>query len=316
LRLAPFVLAYYMAQGTSIHRISRCFLERLDALARNPDVVHNVRIGREPLSFASLALARRRGVPFFLTPLHHPRWGSGRYRYYLRLYRQADGVIALTHAERRTLMELGVDERRIHVSGVGPILAPGADGERFRRDHGIEGPMVLFLGQKYRYKNIAALLEAAPLVWERLPDTRFVFIGPRTPYSRRLFSPGLDRRIVELPPVDLQVKTDALAACDLLCLPSSQESFGGVFVEAWMMGKPVIGARIPAVSEVISDGVDGLLTEPSASAIAEKVLALLQDRRAAAAMGRAGHAKAAERFTWEKIAAVIHGAYVAAASGR
>ena len=176
--------------------------------------------------------------------------------------------------------------------------------------------MVLFLGQKYRYKNIAALLGAAPLVWERLPNARFVFAGPRTRYSRRVFGSVTDRRVVELPSVGLQEKTDALAACDLLCLPSSQESFGGVFVEAWMMGKPVIGARIPAVSEVISDGVDGLLTDPSAPAIAEKVLALLQDRRAAAAMGRAGRAKATERFTWERIAAVVDGAYAAAASGR
>lgn len=316
LRLAPYALAYYVLQGTSIRHISGCLLDRLEALAPQPDVVHNVRIGREPLSFASCALARRRGVPFFLTPLHHPRWQGRRYRHYQRLYRLADGVIALTQAEKRTLVELGVDGERIHVTGIGPILAPAGDGERFRRRHEVTGPMVLFLGQKYRYKNMAPLLQAAPVVWKRVPDACFAFLGPRTPYSRRLFRSVRDRRIIELPSVDLQEKTDALMACDLLCLPSSQESFGGVFVEAWMMGKPVIGARIPAVEEVISDGNDGLLTEPTAPAIAEKVLAVLQDGRSAVAMGRAGRAKAEDRFTWDKITATIEHAYAATMSGR
>jgi len=114
--------------------------------------------------------------------------------------------------------------------------------------------------------------------------------------------------------VDLQEKTDALKACDLLCLPSSQESFGAVFLEAWMMGKPVVGARIPAVAEVILDGNDGLLTEPTAPAIAERIVGLLQDGRFAAAMGRAGKAKAEARFTWNQIAATIERAYAIAAS--
>jgi len=153
-------------------------------------------------------------------------------------------------------------------------------------------------------------------VWKRLPDARFVFVGPRTPHSRRVFGQVTDRRVVELPAVGLQEKTDAVAACDVLCLPSSQESFGGVFVEAWTLGKPVIGARIPAVSEVIADGVDGLLTDPTPPAIAERVLAILQDVRTAAALGRAGRAKAAERFTWDRIAAVVDGAYAAAVNGR
>ncbi len=316
LKLAPYVLGYYAMQGISIRRISARIRDRLEPLAPRPDVVHNVRIGREPLSFASLALARRLGVPFVLTPLHHPRWRGWRYRHYLRLYREADAVIALTEAERAILEELGVDEGKLYVSGNGPNLAPTGDGERFRRRHGIGGPLVLFLGQKFRYKNVGALLEAAPLVWKDLPEATFAFVGPRTSHSRRLFRSVRDRRVVELPAVDLQEKTDALMACDLLCLPSSQESFGAVFVEAWMSGKPVIGARIPAVAEVVSDGSDGLLTDPVPSAIAEAVLALLRDERAAAAMGRAGRIKAEDRFTWGRIAASVERAYLSAIAGR
>ena len=72
-------------------------------------------------------------------------------------------------------------------------------------------------------------------------------ITPRTPFSQKFFTQQPpDPRLIELGTVDLQQKTNALAACTLLCLPSTQESFGGVFTEAWSFEKPVIGANIPA----------------------------------------------------------------------
>ncbi len=316
LSLVPYVLTYYLLQERAIAKIAGRLLDQIAARGSEPDLVHNGRIGREAISFASLALARRLGVPFFLTPFHHPRWGGWMHRHYLRLYRSADGLVALTRAEKDVLIGLGVREERIHVAGMGPILAPTADGDRFLTRHGITGPVVLFLGQKYKYKNAATLLEAAPAVWRDQPETCFVFLGPRTRYSRRLFRGVRDRRIIELDAVDLQEKTDALAACTLLCLPSSQESFGGVFVEAWMMAKPVIGARIPAVAEVLSDGEDGVLTDPTGRGVAAAILAILGDRPAALAMGRAGKAKAEARFTWDRIAATIDAAYTAAIAGR
>ncbi|MGB9594200.1 MAG: glycosyltransferase, partial [Anaerolineae bacterium] len=98
-------------------------------------------------------------------------------------------------------------------------------------------------------------------------------------------------------------KTSALAACDVFCMPSSQESFGGVFVEAWTMGKPVIGGDIPAVREVIADGVDGFLVPPDPATIADRILALLADPAMARRMGEAGRQKALACFTWDKLAA-------------
>jgi glycosyltransferase involved in cell wall biosynthesis len=163
--------------------------------------------------------------------------------------------------------------------------------------------MILFVGQKYPYKNYEAVLAAAPLVWERWPDARFVFIGPRTSHSQRVFAVQPDPRIVELGIVGLEDKTSALAACDVFCMPSSQESFGGVFVEAWLMGKPVIGGDIPAVREVISDGVDGFLVSADPAQIADRINALLGEAGLAARMGEAGHSKALANYTWDKLAA-------------
>jgi glycosyltransferase involved in cell wall biosynthesis len=301
---------YYVRMRASIDALAGLIQPRLAELAaaHRPALVHNVRIGREPLSFASWRLARSLGVPFVFTPCHHPRWIGWRYRAYIDLYHRSDLVLALTEAECRELIALGVSLARIAVVGHGPELAPTADADSFRRGHGIEGPLVLFLGQHFAYKGFRALLAAAPLVWRRFPEARFAFIGPPIGDSEAAFR-GCDRRILRLGAVDLQTKTDALAACDLLCVPSTQESFGGVYTEAWSFGRPVIGARIPAVSEVIADGVDGFLVAQRPEEIADRIITLLAGGALAQRMGAAGKEKIEQRYTWHAIAQRTLAAY-------
>ena len=249
-RAIPAVAAYYGATRSAARTLARPLLDRLRPRAREADVVHCVRVGREPLALASEAAAREAGRPFVLTPLHHPRWGGWRHRVYLDLYRRADRVIALTEAERRTLVGLGVRPEAIAVVGTGPILAPSADGRAFRTQYGIDGPLVLFVGQHFSYKGFGALLAAAPCVGRRHPEAVFAFVGPAVGRSERAFR-DVDGRVMRLGVLDLQAKTDALAAADVVCVPSTQESFGGVLTEAWTLGTPVVGGDIPATREVV-----------------------------------------------------------------
>jgi glycosyltransferase involved in cell wall biosynthesis len=306
--LAPFVAAYYPLMDLALPTIATRLARHLDEVSDGIDLVHNIRIGREGLTEASLRLARRRDVPFVLTPVHHVRWHGWRYRAYDRLYREADALLALTHAEKEILVGIGAREERVFVIGMAPILAPDADGGRFLRAHGIDGPMVLFVAQHYAYKGYRELLAAAPLVWQRVPGARFVFVGPAVGDSEAAFR-GADRRVLRLGQVDLATKTDALAACSLLCVPSTQESFGGVYVEAWSFGKPVIGCPIPAVSEVIADGVDGVLTPQDPRRIADAIVDLLQDPALAARLGAAGKRKTDERYTWRVVGRLTEEAY-------
>ena len=304
LRSLPWVLAYYPWMPVAAPRLGHILAEQLLEIAPSVDLVHNVRSGREPLTLASLEVARRRQVAFVFTPNHHPRWVGWRYQVYLDLYRRADALIALTEHERQALIRLGASAERVHVTGVGPVLSDDADGERARQRFGLHERFVLFLGQKYAYKGVRQLLEAAPYVWQRHKDLQFVFVGPRTRSSRSLFARVTDPRVREIGSVSVQDKTDLLAASELVCVPSSQESFGGVLVEAWAMGKPVVAGPAPAAAEVIADGEDGLFVpEQSARAIADRVLQLVDDPAGAAALGQRGARKVAERFTWAQLAA-------------
>jgi glycosyltransferase involved in cell wall biosynthesis len=312
LAAAPWVASYYGAKRTAIARLAAQLAPQLLRIMPDPDVVHCARIGREPLAFAALQVARLCGVPFVLAPYHHPRWVGWNYRALHALYRAADGVLALTSVERDELVALGVAAERIFVVGAAPNLPPTADGARFRSAQAIpdDAPMVLFVGQKYRYKGWQLLLDAAPRVWQQHPATRFVFVGPRSRSSQRAFANNRDARIIELGAVSEQEKADALHASTVFCLPSSQESFGMVYAEAWSYGRPVVSLDIPALRAVIDDGVDGFRVAPGDPALlAARLSLLLGDRERAARMGSAGQQKARARYSWDRVAAATEAAY-------
>ena len=311
-RMAPWVLAYYAAVPIAARRIAAQMVPDLEQMVAPEHVlIHSHRIGREFLAQASLAVARKRGLPFVLTPYHHPRWRGYRYSGWTNVYRAADAVLTLTDVEAEEMKRLGVAPERIHVvRGAADEPLPG-DAGRFRAGlGGADRPIVLFLGQLYEYKGVSTLLAAADGIRARGHDVDLVFVGPETDYSRRLFAPQTRPWVHVLGTVDNQTKWDALEAASIVCVPSSQESFGRVYLEAWSKGKPVIGGRIPAVTEVITDGETGLLVDPSSTAELERALeTLLADRDLRVRLGAAGRRELEERYTWRRVVARTEAVY-------
>jgi glycosyltransferase involved in cell wall biosynthesis len=312
LRMAPWVLGYYGMVPLAARRIAAAMVPELDRMVTPDDViVHNHRIGREFLAQASLSIARRRGLPFVLTPYHHPRWRGYRYSGWIEVYRAADAVLTLTQAEAREMGRLGVDAARVHVIGGAADEPMTGDPDRFRATIKTSSRrLVLFLGQLYEYKGVARLLSAAEALHAQDLDFDLVFLGPQTDFSRRLFAQRRPDWVRVLGAVDNQTKWDAIEAATVVCVPSAQESFGRVYLEAWAKGKPVIGGRIPPVMEVVTDGQNGLLVEPtSASHIESALQLLLTDESLAARLGESGRAELAKRFTWKQVAERVEAVY-------
>lgn len=301
LRMLPFVAAYYLNKSYNIKHLAGFIEEKLNPEGFRIDLVHNVRVGREPLSFASYSLSRSLGVPFFFTPLHHPRWGHRFYREYHQLYRQANGLFALTPYEKEVYKSLGVRQENVFITGTGAVISESADSAGFRRRYNLSGKIVLFIGQGYRYKGIAKLLQAARIVFRTVGDVNFIFIGQHNNYTQSLFRKVKDIRIKHLGKVDLQTKSDALAACDIFCLPSAQESFGAVYLEAWSFGKPVIGLDIPQLKSFIDEGENGFLVSANPGEIAEKIIILLENPELGRRMGESGNIKLKKEYNWNDL---------------
>jgi glycosyltransferase involved in cell wall biosynthesis len=115
--------------------------------------------------------------------------------------------------------------------------------------------------------------------------------------------------VLNLGAVDLETKTSALAACEFLCMPSIQESFGGVYVEAWSLRKAVIGGRIDPIACVIDEGRNGLLCSQNPHELAEAISYLLSHPSDCQAMGDAGWQKVQDKYSWDRLAKKTLDAY-------
>lgn len=265
----------------------------------------------------------RAGVPTVLIGALHPvdRWCFDRPVIY-RTIRRSSAYVAYTDFEREYLLQRDVPPEKITVmgGGVDPDLYRRADGARTRELHGWgAAPVVVTIAQHWPHKRIDLLIRAMARVWQRFPKAVLAIAGRRTAYTPQLermiqelarTRPDKADQIVILGQVSQQEKADLLAACDVLALPSSHESFGLVFLEAWVCGKPVIGARIGAVSSVIDEGVDGLLsTYGDIDDLARAINALLADPARRRRMGQAGRQKVLDRYTWDVVTRQLRDLY-------
>ncbi|HUS17978.1 MAG TPA: glycosyltransferase family 4 protein [Chloroflexia bacterium] len=278
------------------------------------DVVHTTNITLEAPILGAAAYARRAGVPMLLTPFVHLGEAGDRriVRYYtmrhqVALLRQATRVIVQTGLEATVLREHGVaTERLVHAAvGVHPDQVLGGDGSRFRRRHGLaaDTPLVLFVGALAADKGALTLLEASRRLWAAGVDMRLVLIGATAlaDFQSAFTRLPVDEqaRVLLLGFVDDAGKRDAFAACTVFAMPSRTDTFGIVYLEAWLYGKPVIGARAGGVPDVIAGGTDGYLVRfGDAAAVADHIAALIADPVLAARLGEAGRAKVMREHTW------------------
>jgi glycosyltransferase involved in cell wall biosynthesis len=255
------------------------------------DVVHYVGSAWELLGFAALRVARKRGLGFTVWPAIHPgRWGDGPLD--ACLLAAADIVFAQSAHEVGTLERLGVPAQRIRLAPLGPAVSSGGDSARFRGQHALgTAPVVLFVGRRDPYKGYDALLQAFSLAQRQVASARLVTIGSG---STQAPLPG----VLDLGSVDDATKADALAACDVFCMPSSDEAFGLVYVEAWSYGKPVVVGPAPAARELVAHGQTGLHVSQEPGPIADALVRLMSDPALARRMGEAGRRVQLERYTW------------------
>ncbi len=185
-------------------------------------------------------------------PLTHDEWPL-RFSMWDRIFALPRGFVYNTDEERAFTAA-----RFPHADVAGPVIGvgidppPAAEPERFRRRFGIERPFALYLGRVDPSKGCAELLRSYAGAGARR-DHDLVLVGERymdVPQRDGVHATG---------PVDDALKWDALAACDLLVLPSRYESLSLVALEAWASRKPVLAsARARAVAGQIARSGGGL----------------------------------------------------------
>jgi len=90
--------------------------------------------------------------------------------------------------------------------------------------------------------------------------------------------------------------------CSVLILPSVQESFGLVIIEAWARQKPVICADIPALKELVDKSNGGLLFKvDNQNDLTKQIQFILDNPQKAQQMGQNGYNYVKNNYTWKKV---------------
>ncbi|MFC1683174.1 glycosyltransferase family 4 protein [Candidatus Zixiibacteriota bacterium] len=201
-------------------------------------------------------------------------------------------VIAIYNYPRTTLFH--GQER------VSPVLQ-----ERYKTNR-----VVIYHGQIGRARGLSKLIEATRMVAQRFPDVKLILIGPvfGKTYRKELVERIKAEEAVEL--VDLLAAVPhrqigeyiALSEVGLVVLPALpvfEQSLPIKLLEYMACATPVVGSRLPAIEQVISDEECGLLADPADTAeIATAIEHLLEYPEEAKSMGQRGLKAVQERYNW------------------
>ena len=161
---------------------------------------------------------------------------------------------------------------------------------------------VLSVCRFYPRKRLEVLLRAAGLLRNTIPNLEIRIVGNGPEHNklqtvcRELDLGPVVRWLGDAPVGRL---AEEYNRCDVFCLPSVQEGFGIVFLEAMAAGKPIVAARAAAIPEVVRNG---LLVEPdNPEAVADALGRLYRDPDLRRSLGRAG-LRDVEKFEMRRVA--------------
>ncbi len=203
------------------------------------------------------------------------------------------------------------DKIDVIYNGVDTSVYDALDGEdlrEFRSRHVGEAERLVFsVGRMVYEKGAHLLVEAAPAVLERVPNTRFALAGKGAMLDilrGRADSLGIGAKVSFMGFVS-EADRDALyKVADCAVFPSLYEPFGIVALEAMAARCPVVVSNIGGLAEVVRHGATGLAVPPLAvDALADAIAATLENPAAARARAAQAYDDVRQRFSWGAIAA-------------
>jgi glycosyltransferase involved in cell wall biosynthesis len=258
------------------------------------------------------------GLPYILT-MHSTEWGRNgnhfgygiskeiSHREWLGAYESSKIIVTTRHMMEELTRVFSVPKSKISIIPNGIVVGKmrrRLDPGRVKEKYGIHplAPVVLFCGRMSIQKGPDLLIEAIPQILKNRPDMKFVFIGQgdmKSQCEQRVRDLNVGYTCRFLGYTSASIKEELMNACDLICIPSRNEPFGVVVLEAWEVCKPVVATEAIGI---VRNFEDGLLAYIQPESIAWCINRLIKHPEEMKKLAIAGRRRLEIEFDWDWIA--------------
>ena len=223
--------------------------------------------------------------------------------------RRADAVVSTSRYSRQRIVQAyGVPAAKVVIVPELIDLSAWTEEALPHGDVGADPPAILTVAHMYPRKNLGLLLKAFACLRDAGVPFQGWMVGDgpsRRAWERLRDSLALQDRVTFLGVIPRRQLVERYRQAAIFCLPSRQEGFGIVFLEAMACGKPIVAARAAAVPETVADGESGFLVDPDdPKALARALTALLRDPDLRREMGEGGRRRV-ERYRADRVAGLF-----------
>lgn len=276
------------------------------------DVIH---CSPFPLEINQQAISCVHRLPYrpklLITPFFHaqvPDYYNPEFQY---IFDSADAIHVISSSEKMDIStSFRVEPQKIFVAplfiNTSTMLTQKElhqDIQRAKKRYGLFGrKIILFAGIKGRRKGALYVLWAVHELWRKDPSIVLIAIGSETTEWKMAKQEVDTGCLVDLPYKTGRDKEALFALSDVYCMPSVTETFGLTYLEAWHKKKPVIGADIPAVRELIVENAGGM-TVPYAdkNALQMAITKLIQNPVLSNELGENGYKALMKKYTLNRV---------------
>ena len=237
---------------------------------------------------------------------------AARIKLEMELYRNASLVLTFSDCARMSVInDYGIDENKVVTVYAGANLKeiPSSVEKDYSKK------TILFVGIDFYRKGGPTLIEAFKEVKKEVKDAKLIIVSePNLNFPSRIhtlfdfFGIRVSEPKINLPDIVIkghvpyeeliQLYKDA----SIFAMPSIQENFGHVFLEAMAYKTPCIGTTVDAMPEIIEDSRTGFLIPPNDyKQLADKLILLLEDENLLRKMGEEGRKRVEKCFTWDLV---------------